>query len=99
LLISSKRIHKPTFPIFIRRTCAELVEAGGLNALPSLSMPRLYQNLPRITVIPDFLFYPGQSWIMLIIAEKLDFQTGTRVEVYQRNDNQPPNSLFCEHCG
>ena len=31
---------------------------------------------------------------MLKIAEKLDFQAGIRVEVYQRNDNQPPNSFF-----
>ncbi len=28
------------------------------------------------------------------IAAKLDFQTGTLVEVCQRNDNQLPNSFF-----
>jgi hypothetical protein len=31
---------------------------------------------------------------MLIIAAKLDFQTGTLVELRQRNDNQMPNCVF-----
>jgi len=35
----------------------------------------------------------------LQVAEKLDFQTGTLVEVRQRNNNQWPNSYFCDYCG
>jgi len=31
---------------------------------------------------------------MLRIAEKLDFQTGTLVEIRQKNGNLPPNPFF-----
>ena len=35
---------------------------------------------------------------MIRIAEKLDFQTGTLVEVRQRNDSPWPNSCFDYYC-
>ncbi len=36
---------------------------------------------------------------MIRIAEKLGFQMGILVEVHQRNDNQWPNSYFCNYFG